>query len=173
MEFHIVKLHPEQWRAYKKLRLRALKEEPAAFSTRYDAQAIVADGEWKARLERYYEGNGNWMLFARIKRQLVGMMGAFQTAEDARTKTAHIMAVFVLKSYRGKGISKLLLTRLLDELKKKNVHVVELGVNPRQKVALALYTRFGFAIFSKKRIVLGDGKRHTEYLMKLRLSRLK
>lgn len=164
-DVQIVILHPEKWRAYKQLRLKALKEEPSAFSTTYTSQLSVPDREWKERLTRYQKRKGNWMLFAQKNNKLIGMMGAYQT-EDRKT---HVMAVFVAKPYRGKGISKLLLAKLLTELKKAKVHVVELGVNCKQKAACALYDRFGFVLFDKKRFVLGDGKRHTEYLMRLKL----
>ncbi len=170
-DVQIVILHPEKWRAYKQLRLKALREEPAAFSTTYTSQLSVPDHEWKERLTRYQKRKGNWMLFAQKNNKLIGMMGAYQTEKDISNNSAHIMAVFVAKPYRGKGISKLLLAKLLTELKKAKIRVVELGVNCKQKAACALYAHFGFVMFEKKRLMLGDGKRHTEYLMRLILQK--
>ena len=169
-DVQIVTLPAKDWKAYKQLRLNALKEEPAAFFTRYSSQVLVPDLEWKERLSKYTEKKGNWMVFARIDKNFVGMMGAYQTKEDFKRKGVHLMAVFVDKKYRGKGISKTLLAVLLKELKKAQVSVVALGVNCTQKAAIRLYKGFGFVLFNKKRVVLGDGKRHTEYFMRLRLT---
>ena len=56
------------------------------------------------------------MVFAGINNKLIGMMGAFQTDEDADNQIAHIMAVYVSKEARGKGVSKLMMKRLLAKL---------------------------------------------------------
>lgn len=150
---------------YRDLRLRALKEEPHAFASTHASQKDDSDEIWGERLKRYQEENGNWMVFAAISQKLVGMLGAYQTKEDIKTNAANIIAVYVAPEVRGKGISKLLMERVLQKLKASKIITVKLSVNTSQTAALRLYERFGFSNIGKENKKLGDGQMHDEYLM--------
>ncbi len=160
-------LYPNEveWQDYRDLRLEALKLEPQAFSSSYEDQKDDSDEEWKSRLNRYIEGNGNWMVFAASDKKLVGMMGAFQTEDDVRDREAQLIAVYVKKDHRGKGVSKLLISDLLKLLIQSNIKRVKLTVNADQMAAVSLYTSFRFTIINKERNKLGDGLFHDEYVM--------
>ncbi len=163
MDIQILEPNAVSWEAYKKLRLKALKEEPQAFATQFKTEINTPDEEWEKRLKQYRDGKSDWMFFASNGLELVGMLGAYQTDKDKRQSSANIIAMFVSTEARGKGVSKLLMIRLLDRLTKSFVTKVKLQVNKDQVAALKLYQSFGFKITGKENIILGDGKSHTEY----------
>jgi ribosomal protein S18 acetylase RimI-like enzyme len=155
----IIKLPPERWNEYKTLWLRALKEDPQAFGDSYADKIIAPDESWKKNLQ-------DTMLFATNETDLVGMLGIWQSAQDKENKTANVFGVYVVPEYRGKGISKMLMQSLLNELKvNPNITKLKLTVNKDQLAAVKLYQGFGFEIKSQEKARLGDGNYYDEYLM--------
>lgn len=151
---------------YKNLRLEALREEPQAYGSSYKDQKNSPDEEWQRWLENYRNGERNWMIFASDGQKLIGMMGAYQADSDVENNEANIIAVYVTKQARGKGVSKLLLKGLLTKLTKDTIiKKVKLAVNIDQVAAVKLYESFGFKVNGKDNMVLGDGIAHEEYLM--------
>src|SRR5947209_7654165 len=105
----IIKLQPEDWQAYKSLRLEALRNEPQAFGSSYQENLQKPDVYWQGRLADAAEGKKSWLLFAKEKDRLIGMIGAFITDEK---DAAEIISVYVTKEKRGKGVSKALMTEI-------------------------------------------------------------
>ncbi len=170
MEIKILKPKDINWEEYKQLRLHALQTEPQAFATSYQTEKDTPDNEWQARLEKYKEGNGNWMFFASDGQSLVGMLGAYQTDDDREDMSANVIAMFVSGEARGKGVSKLLMNHLLEELKDKSIKKAKLSVNKEQEAPLGLYKSLGFEIVGDDEIKLGDNKTHEEFVMVKKLS---
>ncbi|MDO7907508.1 GNAT family N-acetyltransferase [Paenibacillus sp. JX-17] len=54
------------------------------------------------------------------------------------------MGMALLPEYRGQGIGKALMSRLLEELRRQGVKQVSLSVDPNNIPAVSLYQRFGF-----------------------------
>src|SRR5437762_515843 len=97
-----VSLRLSEWRKYKDLRLRALKEEPQAFSSTYEENIKHPDEFWMERLKDS-EGGKQWLVFAKNGEKLVGMVGGIFLDEK---DTVYVIAMYVAKEERGKGISK-------------------------------------------------------------------
>jgi ribosomal protein S18 acetylase RimI-like enzyme len=161
----IVKLPIIDWEKYRALRLRALKEDPQAFGSSYANNVNSPPEEWKRRLKKAQEGNsGSYLLFARAQDKLVGMIGAFM--EKDATDTATIIAMYVPKEERGKGISKKLMHTLLVELAQKpHLKTAKLMVNKNQLPAFNLYKNFGFEEVGKEHFKMGDGNYAEELVM--------
>lgn len=152
---------------YKSLRLEALYEEPQAFGSSYKDQVDKPLSEWQNWLDNYIKGNGSWMVFAANDEKLLGMVGAFQENKDVAKQNAQIIAMYLRKEARGKGISKLLMQKLLDKLKSETqIKEVWLDVNVQQVAAVNLYKNFGFTVEKEENLVLGDGKEYLVYLMR-------
>ncbi len=167
MSLEIVKLQVNEWEEYKEIRVRALKEEPRAFSSRHEEAIKYPDEKWQQRLRDVFDGK-SVMLFAKLNGQIVGMMGAYQDEEeqDKENKAASIFGVFVAKEARGKGIATKLLTQLIDEAKTLwNLQKIHLTVTKEQEAAIRLYEKFGFQAIGEKEELEGDGKTHTELIM--------
>lgn len=152
---------PEEWQAYRDLRLEALKTEPQAFGSTYQEALRCPDAYWQARLKDAADSTQSWLLFAKKDGCLVGMIGAFVESE-----IANVISVYVVETARGQGISKRLLSALLTELSASgNVETARLTVNKDQLPALALYRRFGFEIVREEECLMGDGELHAQYVM--------
>lgn len=117
-------------RDYRALRLEALQKEPQAFGSSYEDQKDAPNADWQTWLNNYKEGKRNWMVFAAINKKLVGMLGAFQTDKDIEAQIAQVIAVYVTTAARGKGVSKLLMKRLIDKLSNDTpIKKLKLAVN--------------------------------------------
>ncbi|SRR5258706_3395754 len=166
-KIEIITLQPNDWLQYKELRLKALKEEPQAFVSTYEENLKHPDEFWQKRLEEALIGQSQCLLFAKVKNNLVGMVGGF--VGDGKDN-AEVIAVFVIKEFRGQGISKILMNELIKTMKHNNViRRLLVGVNPEQAAALNLYISLGFKIIKKEKMILGDGKEHDSYEMEMLL----
>ncbi len=89
--------------------------------------------------------------------QLVGT-GAVKRFADDREKIEYgeIKRMFVSKSHRGKGISRLIMERLEKHLIDQGIRVARLETGIYQPEALALYQRSGY----RKRPSFGDYPKH-------------
>jgi GNAT superfamily N-acetyltransferase len=155
-DIKITSLQPSEWKKYKDLRLRALKEDPQAFSSTYEDNLKLEDKVWKQLLEKSLKGESQWYLFAKKDEQLIGMVGAFTEEEK---DTAIVIAMYVVKEQRGKGISKQLMNGIISQVQKnKTIKKISLRVSTGQPVALNLYKGLGFKEFKKEKIILGDGE---------------
>lgn len=54
------------------------------------------------------------------------------------------VSVYVDTSYRGRGISKLLLQELIDRAKEMNMHAVIAGISADNQTSINLHSSFGF-----------------------------
>lgn len=161
----IISLKPEDWKQYRDLRLRALKEDPQAFGSTYEDSVKYSDEYWQQRLEDTLNKNTQWLVFARLNGVLVGMVGAFAEKEP---DNAHVIAVYVTPDARGKGISKMLMKELLARIKtNENIKKITVDVNPEQGAAYNLYKNSGFQVIKQYRMVLGDGKEHDVYQLQM------
>ncbi len=160
----IVQLSPDDWQEYRDLRLRALKEDPEAFSSTYAEAALLPEGRWKSRLLDAQKGERSWLCFARERGKLVGMIGAF--IDDGAPGTATIVSVYVPIEERGKGISGRLMEWVLKELSRNaSLKRANLAVNKAQLPAIGLYERFGFQCVGTERAQMGDGSLAEEMVM--------
>lgn len=157
-DLEIVTLDPTDWEIYKNLRLRALKEDPQAYYSTYADNVTRPNDFWMARLNDAAKGQTQWLVFAKLQRKVVGMMGAFAEKE---IDNAHIISVYVAPEARGQGISKLLMHDLISKIKQnKLIKKITVEVNPIQLPAFNLYKNSGFEEVLRYKMVLGDGKEH-------------
>lgn len=153
----ILKLPVDSWQEYRDLRLQALKEDPQAFGSSYQTNFEYPKEEWQRRLTNAAVGKINWLLFAREKDKLVGMIGAYM--EDNSVDMATILSVYVSKKERGKGVSIKLMEGMLEELSGKSfLKKAKLRVNRDQLPAVGLYKKFGFKEVGTEPHKMGDGK---------------
>src|SRR5580765_2594442 len=103
------------WTEFRALRLRALAEAPQAFGQTYAVACTFPETFWRGRLRDAAEGV-SWLICARMKSRLVGMVGAYQTDEDRRHGRASVVGTYVEPEVRRQGIAQRLLAALLDRL---------------------------------------------------------
>ena len=57
--------------------------------------------------------------------------------------------IFVVKGFRGKGLSRALFQKLLEFSKKKKIRLMQVIVDERNEKAIQIYKRFGFKDYDK------------------------
>ncbi len=166
----ILRLPVDRWREYRDLRLRALKDEPEAFSSSHAASLDLLDESWKKRLTDALQGERSWLLFAKENDKLVGVVGAF--VEETSTDTATIVSLYVPKEERRKGISARLMQEILTELAKKSfLTKARLAVYKHQLPAVSLYRKLGFKEIGVELSTTGAGNLAEQLIMEGALPR--
>lgn len=158
----IITLPPGRWREAKRLRLEALRIEPAAFASSLADECAFGDDVWIARLTTAYQRDHNMTWYAELESALVGMAGAFWPTREKTRHVATIYSVYVSPARRGRGIASQLMGRLLDELSAQpQLEKVGLTVNVDCAPAISLYERLGFEHVGRARRELRvDGRYH-------------
>jgi ribosomal protein S18 acetylase RimI-like enzyme len=141
------RLSPADFDSYRKLRLRALKDEPNAFAIDY-AEELASGSEFmRDRLDRAFSVTAVFGAFdpATETQALVAMVGLFR---DDRKKTQHragIWGVYTLPSHRGRSLSQQLLSIAVDHARAVwHSRVILLSVESTNDSAKALYQKLGF-----------------------------
>lgn len=140
-EFTIETFDPSQWRAYRDVRLRALKDSPDAFASTFARESAFSDSEWRDRLagvSREYA----LPLCASVDGDIAGLASVriFQP-DDSR---AHVFQMWVAPEFRGRGIGRGLLDAALDWARARGVDAVVLDVTVGDTPARKLYESAGF-----------------------------
>jgi ribosomal-protein-alanine N-acetyltransferase len=89
-----------------------------------------------------------------VQRQsLVGFVGLWYMAGEA-----HIVAIAVRESLRGKGLGKLLLTGAIEMAQRREQQVVTLEARVSNEAAKALYIKYGFKEVGLRRRYYSDNQ---------------
>jgi GNAT superfamily N-acetyltransferase len=134
----ITLLTPEDWRAWRTLRLRALAQNPEAFATTLAEWSGEGDTEerWRGRLM----GVALHAL-AITDNTAVGMISATEPANGA----VWLLSLWVDPVARGQGIGDILVQSVATWAREQGAARVMLGVWDGNASAIALYQRNGFA----------------------------
>lgn len=132
---------PEEWRNYREVRLRALRESPDAFSSQWKDGVRISEEEWAARLARVDSGL-DLPLAAVTGDTFNGLLWARIEADDK--SRAQLYQMWVAPELRGAGSGKRMIETALAWLKTQGVTRVMLGVTCGDRPARRLYERMGF-----------------------------
>ena len=98
------------------------------------------DDFWNYQIFKSELENPNSVYFIiRQNNEICGFIGALQVLD-----TADIMNIVIKKSYRGKGLSKILLEYIINYCKENNIKKINLEVSSKNIVAINLYKKYGF-----------------------------
>ena len=153
----------EDWKDYRKIRLEALKNDPVYFGSSYEEEVQLSEKQWKYRI-----CNSNSVIFLVYDDKTpVGLSVIHYESKVKLQHLAYIYSVYVTKKFRGKGISKLLMDSILNDVKKnKMIKKIKLNVESTNKPAISLYKKYGFQIIAilKKEIKIKK-KYYDDYIM--------
>ena len=150
--------------AFTALRLGALQECPTAFSSSYEEECDIPLAQ---RAERMAPDRDHAIFGAFDGQTLVGTVGLHRESHRKLAHKAVIWGVYVVPSFRQRGVGRLLLERALDHATSMpGLLQVTLGVNTENTAAIALYESLGFETFGVERgFMLVDGVLHDELHM--------
>ena len=157
-------LLPSDAPAFQLLRLRGLKECPEAFASSHEEEVGTPLDE----IERRLQVNAHSAVFGAVKGS--GLYGLVGLQRESMAKLAHksfIWGVYVAPEARGSGVGAQLIRHALHHASTVlGTRQVNLGVNTKNLVAIALYRKLGFVEYGLERgYLLVDGVLQDEYQM--------
>jgi len=147
---------------YRTLRLQSLKENPEAFGSSFEEESKMELEFFKKRLSD--PDNVTFGVFN--NHNLIGIL-TLRTSQRIKTKhNGHLVAMYVDKDHRRKGIGKLLIKKVISYAKNHGIMNLFLTVTSSNKEAIKLYEHMGFEIYGiEKREIYHNHQYLDSYLM--------
>jgi GNAT superfamily N-acetyltransferase len=136
---------PQEWPAYRALRLRSLADAPDAFGSSLKAEEAWAHELWMARLTAAAVSGRDCPLVAESggpDGAMLGLVWAKCDAGDAAI--VNLFQMWVAPEARGRGVAAALLDEAVAWARSIQARVVQLGVVCSNEPAIQLYVRKGF-----------------------------
>ncbi|WEX75297.1 GNAT family N-acetyltransferase [Sinorhizobium numidicum] len=124
---------------FRRIRLEALRTEPASFASSIEDWENLADDEWRRRMI------DNAVFVAFRGDEPVGIMGLMRQRASKMAHRATVVMVYLQASLRGTGVARMLLQTLVDHARHEGIRQLELAVSAENAVAIRFYLREGFA----------------------------
>ncbi|CAN7427667.1 GNAT family N-acetyltransferase [Rhizobium sp. LjRoot98] len=157
-------LGPEDIDIFRRIRLEALRREPAAFASSAADWEALPDAEWARRLTvnavfvDFHEG------------EPVAIMGLMRQGASKLAHRATVIMVYVRKDRRGAGHAKALLDAIADYARGTGVRLLELALSAENPQALRFYQREGFREIGRVEAgILHEGREIDDILMVRRI----
>jgi GNAT superfamily N-acetyltransferase len=119
------------------IRLRALADAPAAFSTTYEQAAARPRAEWESQLERMAT------FVATADGADVGLVRGIQ--HDQLANAGYLISMWVAPEARRQGVASALIGTVVQWARAQGWNRLVLEVGETNAPAIALYARAGFA----------------------------
>ena len=131
-------LVPEDWQAWRDLRLEGLRNAPSAFLSSWADESIYSEDDWRRRIARN-------QIFAGfdVQESLLGGIGFYQMTATNLRHRGMMWGVYLRPAARGTGLANALMETMLEHAK-SCVLQVHCGVDPDNAPARKLYERHGF-----------------------------
>ena len=123
---------PDDWEAWRDLRLRSLADSPDAFGSTLDREQAFTREDWLDRLR-------SLAVLAFVDGVPVGLGSGFRIREG----WVQVVAMWVEPAYRGRGLSRRILDLVVEGARAEGRRAA-LEVNVANPVARAAYLAYGF-----------------------------
>jgi ribosomal protein S18 acetylase RimI-like enzyme len=134
--------------ALQSLRLAALRESPASFSSSYEEECETPLATIEQNLATE---SGRTTFGAFAGSELVGMVGVGREPERKLVHKGFVRSMYVAPAHRGKGLGRQLLQEALSFASSmKGLRLVTLSVTADNEQAVALYESAGFKAFGRE-----------------------
>ncbi|MGM4911060.1 GNAT family N-acetyltransferase [Hyphomicrobiales bacterium] len=157
-------LKPEDAEVFKKIRLEALRSDPAAFASRSEDWEILSLDEWRSRLIEMP------VFVAFQDDEPVAIMGLTWQKPSKMAHRATLIMVYVRASLRGTGLALKLLEQVTQHADAHGIRQIELAVSAENRAARRFYEREGFIEIGRiPGAFLHDGVEMDEIVMSRRI----
>lgn len=158
--------------AYRALRLQILQEQPEAFTSSYPEESRKDVSEDAKRLVADSSRPHDFFVGALDGETLVGVVGLKGAYRQNERHTATVIGMMVERSYRKRGVGKLLMQELLAQVRKlPELEQLVLTVTEGNATAQGLYARCGFVVYGiRPGAIQVDGRRYGKVHMLLELA---
>jgi ribosomal protein S18 acetylase RimI-like enzyme len=147
MAFIIRRAEPSDWEAYRSIRLRSLREEPAAFASQYETEAGFEPDRWRERLTA-----GAAYLAFDDDHGLVGTAAGLQIGDGITL----VVGMYVAPHARGQGCAHQLLDAIADMAARRQDERLILEVSESNARAVRSYRCYGFKETGRRRAMHRD-----------------
>ncbi|MEM6725990.1 MAG: GNAT family N-acetyltransferase [Bacteroidota bacterium] len=140
MSYLIRPLRPDESKAYRAIRLEALKAYPESFGSKYEEQVVLDQLYFEKRI---IEADERAILFGVFDAdQLVGICGLIQPPNRA---SGIIIQMYVQPAHQGNQLGQQLLQRIQEHAKVQlKLDSLALEVGRTNTAAIKTYQQFGF-----------------------------
>ena len=132
------RLHSEDWKILRALRLAALRTDPTAFATSFEVSEQMAEAEWQEMLatRNYFAAfDGD---------DPIGLIALRPDDGESFLHRGVVLNVYVAERARGQGVGSILLEAIADHAKTLGILQLELGVRAVSEGAIRLYEKNGY-----------------------------
>ena len=129
-------LSSAQWKIFRDIRLKSLRDTPNAFGSTIEKEKIYTGDDWKKRLER--SDCKTLVAFSKGSKPIGIIVGA------PYDNQAGLFAMWIDPSQRKQGIGSLLVDAVIQWAEEQNFHEIRLDVADDNHPAIALYQSKGF-----------------------------
>lgn len=135
-------LYPDEWSAYRDLRLRSLADSPDAFYSTLESESARSPEDWAARLATAAVSGKDCPLVGELDGTPAGLVWA--KVDSVNPALVHLYQMWVAPECRGRGVAQGLLDTALSWARERGARYVELDVTVGNSAAARLYRRAGF-----------------------------
>ena len=135
-------IEPEEWEAYRTIRLRALSEDPHAFGSTFERETELPVDYWQTRVANGARLPNAHPIAAKIGETWVGLSWGWIEPEEP--SIAHLYQMWVAPEARGQGIARMLVDSVIDWARGQGAAKLLLEVTLGDTPARRLYERAGF-----------------------------
>lgn len=149
---------------FRRIRLEALRADPASFASSVEDWEALSIEEWRRRLS-------DPVFVAFQDEEPVGIMGLLRQRSSKMAHRATLIMVYVRRDFRRTGLAKELLDVVGDHARSSGILQLELVVSAENPAAIGFYHRQGFTEIG--RIPAGvrhDGREIDDIMMARRLA---
>ncbi len=165
----IRKVRTDEWRRWREVRLRMLRDDATFFSTRYEDVVREPDEVWQTWVSEADEGVAKTLFVAEGNEgQWLGVVGGFVRVDPSEV---HLVSMWVDPEARGLGVARALIRAVGDWASERGATTVLLFVQEANGPARALYDRAGFVATGDK-APIGTGRVGFKLLLKANVETL-
>jgi len=160
----IRRLLPSDVAAYRRIRLRGLRESPEASGSSYGEEMKRPVKSFASRLEHT---RAKWTYGAFEGQRLVGILSLIRDEREKERHKAAIVGMYVDSRVRRRGIGRCLLKRAIETARQlRGLRRVRLAVVESNRSALSLYASAGFKVYGREEeALLVSGKFYSELFL--------
>jgi RimJ/RimL family protein N-acetyltransferase len=164
--FTIVRLTPADVAEYRRMRLRALGENPESFRSNAEEEAAKPLSWWHQRLAPREQSDAAFFGAWNGARELVGTAGLLFEARRHTRHTATVVGMYVAPEHAGRGLGARLLGACIDLARADaGIEMLYLTVTSTNAGAIRLYERTGFVAYGREPRSMRIGDRSFDKLM--------
>lgn len=128
---------------FRRVRLAALSDSPAAFGSTFEREERLTATDWEERARRSATGDDRSTFFALDGANIVGLVGGYRPEDDR--KSIELVSMWTDPSVRRSGVGRLLVEAVVGWARSLGAERVDLWVARGNTAAENLYRAMGFA----------------------------